>query len=189
MIIEATCCPPNEFEELARCPNEPALKKVPKLIHLDCVNGCSSCGISKPFGKIKDCPILLDPDLSSSDDEDPETDSDDEEVVEEDAGYNVRKKFPVQSWMSKLIEKTDKYQKELVERRMTIKQLYRHFRKCLKAACSHYVLYKIVDWNIDLHIFNPRPDDGVIVIKCDYSASPNSCCIGDIRFLRGYPSS
>ena len=96
------------------------------------------------FGEIKDCPILSDPDLSS-DDEDSESDSDDDEVAEEDAGYNAQKKFPVQAWMPKLIEKTDKYQKELVERRMTLKQLYRHFRKCLEAARSHYVLYKIVD--------------------------------------------
>lgn len=56
---------------------------------------------------------------------------------------------------------------------MTIGELVHHFLRCLSAARAHYVLYRIVDWNHDLYIYNTMPEHKRIVINTDFSANPN----------------
>jgi hypothetical protein len=158
-----TCCDPQEYPELAKFSiygDATSEKKVPKLIHPDCVNGCKQCGIGNTFSGLKECPLFFGPTTTSLHD------------VESESGHHL-KKYPCKVWKDNNIARTTKKQKELVEEQMTLKELVNHYLICLFAARRHYVMYKIVDWNQDLYRSNTVPQQNTVVMYTDFAATPN----------------
>lgn len=81
--------------------------------------------------------------------------------------------YKVKRWELRKIDRTDKKQRELVAAHMTMGELIKHYLECLAAARAHYVGYKINEWMNDLVLYNTKPTDKRIVIRCDFLANPD----------------
>jgi len=87
---------------------------------------------------------------------------------------NGEKKYRVKKWVKKDIPKTDgKKQNELVDAYMTPKELLDHVKDCTAKAREHYVKYRYVDWTFDCWVHNTLPKHHRIIVKTDFSASPD----------------